>query len=86
MDTRINFIIEKAFTFLADRRLWVTIFAFVFIVRGGAEDLNATETLSDQAVNWVLVIYTIAQNLSWTLREPTSRKGVNNVLDDLING
>lgn len=88
MDTRWDFVKEKAFTFLTDRRLWLAVFAFIFVVRGGAEDLNATETLSDQAVNWVTIILTAVQALAWSVRPPTSREKSDpaTILEALIDG
>lgn len=90
MDTRMDFVMEKAFTFLMDRRLWGIILAFVFIVRGGAEDLNATEALTDQAINWVSIIFTAILAVSWSIRPPTPHKksveNVEEVLEKLIGG
>lgn len=87
MDIKWAYVIDKAYSILIDRRLWVSLVTLAIVFSGAAEDLNGTKTFSDQAVNLVILLAGLFNNIAWTVRAPSGRnKNAETVLDDLING
>lgn len=82
MNIQWKYVFSKVESVVFDRRLWVSIFTLIFVFSGAAESVNGTDTLSDQAVDLVVLLAGIVQNVLWTVRAPS---GLGNVLDKLMD-